>query len=102
MLREQAAVYDPEELSLLSNILDRAVATLPPDMQTAANRMEIAKVILTRAASGEIALASLMKFEDAGLLAAILPPGQAVRRDREQAVQSGGRNPVSAQNRGRR
>ena len=69
-------------------------------MQTPANRMEIAKIILTRAASGEIALAPLM--EDAGLLAAILPPGQAVHRDREHVIWSGARNPVSAQNRSRR
>ena len=63
MLREQTAVYDPEELTLLSKILDRAVATLPPAMQTPANRMEIAKILLTRAASGEVALAPLMKFD---------------------------------------
>jgi hypothetical protein len=100
MLREQTAVYDPEELSLLSNILDRAVATLPPDMQTPANRMEIAKIILTHAASGEIALAPLMK--DAGLLAAILPPGQAAHCDRQHVIRSGGRNPALAQNRSRR
>lgn len=63
MLRERNAVYDPEELSLLAKMLDRAVATLPPSMQTPANRMEIAKVILARAASGEAVLAPLMKFE---------------------------------------
>ena len=63
MLREQTAVYDPEEISLLAKILDRAVATLPPSMQTPANRIEIAKIILARAASGETALAPLMKFE---------------------------------------
>ena len=57
MLREQTAVFDPEELWLLSNIFDRAVATLPPWMQTPAIRMEIAKIILARAASGEVALA---------------------------------------------
>jgi hypothetical protein len=72
MLREQTAVFDPEELSLLSNILDRAVATLPPAMQTPANRMKIAKIILTSAASGEIALAPLM--EDARVLLAASPP----------------------------
>ena len=63
MLREQNAVYDPEELSLLAKILDRAVETLPPPMRTPANRMEIAKVILARAAAGEPELVPLMKFE---------------------------------------
>jgi hypothetical protein len=99
MLREQTAVYDPEELSILSNILDRAVATLPPDMQTPANRMEIAKVILTRAASGEIALAPVIDTE---LLAAILPPGRTAHRDREHVIRAGALHSVSAQTRSRR
>jgi hypothetical protein len=63
MSREQTAVYDPEELSFLANIFDSAVATLPPSMRTPANRKEIAKIILARAAAGEPALAPLIKFE---------------------------------------
>jgi hypothetical protein len=62
MLREPISVYDPEELSLLGRIFERSVATLPPAMQTPANRMEIARIILERAAAGESDLAPLMKF----------------------------------------
>jgi hypothetical protein len=61
MLRERSAVYDPEELSLLGKIFDQAVAALPATMQTPANRTEIAKIILRRAAAGD-ELATLMKL----------------------------------------
>jgi len=53
MLRERGVAYDPEELSLLGNIFDQAVASLPPTMRTPINRTQIAKNILERAAIGE-------------------------------------------------
>ncbi len=53
MLSEQSSAYDPEELSLLGDIFDRTVASLPATMRTPFNRTEIAKNILTRAAAGE-------------------------------------------------
>jgi hypothetical protein len=53
MLSEQSSAYDPEELSLLGDIFDRTVASLPATMRTPFNRAEIAKNILTRAAAGE-------------------------------------------------
>ena len=61
MLSDRTAVYDPEELSLLGRVFEQSVATLPPTMRTAANRTEIAKIILERAAAGE-PLAPLMTF----------------------------------------
>ena len=62
MLPEMSTVFDPEELSLLGNIFDQAVAALPATMQTQTNRTEIAKIILGRAAAGELHLTDLMKF----------------------------------------
>lgn len=62
MMRERAAVYDPEELALLGIIFEQSVATLPPAMRTPANRTAIAKIIFERAAAGEPDLAPLMKF----------------------------------------
>jgi hypothetical protein len=53
MVREQSAVYEPEELSLLGGIFDRVVASLPAAMRTPVNRAEIARNILTCAAAGE-------------------------------------------------
>lgn len=53
MLREQSAVYEPEELSLLGGIFDRVVASLPSAMQTPVKRAEIARNILRCAAAGE-------------------------------------------------
>jgi hypothetical protein len=57
MLREGNGVYDPEELALLGNVFDQAVAGLPPAMRTPANRIEIAKIILRCAAIGTVELA---------------------------------------------
>jgi hypothetical protein len=48
-----SAVYYPEELSLLGQILDQAVQSLPLNMRTPQNRMAIAKNILACAATGE-------------------------------------------------
>ena len=53
MLPDQSAVYYPEELSLLGQILDQAVQSLPLSMQTPHNRVAIAKNILAYAAAGE-------------------------------------------------
>lgn len=61
MLRERSAVYDPEELSLLGKMFDQAVAALPATMQTPANRTEIAKIILRRAAADD-ELEALMRL----------------------------------------
>jgi hypothetical protein len=48
----QSAAYDPEELSLLGDVLDRAVEALPPGMRTTSNRRAIARNILELAATG--------------------------------------------------
>jgi hypothetical protein len=53
MLGERDVVYYPEELSLLGSIFDQAIASLPAAERTPANRTEIAKNILRRAAAGE-------------------------------------------------
>jgi hypothetical protein len=59
---ERSAIYCPEELSLLGTIFDQAVASLPATMQTPANRTEIAKIVMDRAAAGERELLPLIKF----------------------------------------
>ena len=43
MLRDQGVVYFPEELSLLGDILDQVVESLPTAMRTPYNRVQIAK-----------------------------------------------------------
>jgi hypothetical protein len=53
MLPDQSAVYYPEELSLLAQILDQVVQSLPPSMRTPQNRAAIAKNILACVATGE-------------------------------------------------
>ena len=53
MLADQSAVYDPEELALLGQVLDEAVRSLPANLRTARIRTEIAKNILACAATGE-------------------------------------------------
>ena len=53
MLGERDVVYYPEDLSLLGRIFDQAIASVPAAMRTDANRTEIAKNILRRAAAGE-------------------------------------------------
>jgi hypothetical protein len=62
MSDERSAIYGPEELSLLGTIFDQAVASLPATMQTQANRTEIAKIVMDRAAAGEHELLPLMRF----------------------------------------
>ena len=53
MLPDQSAVYYSEELSLLGQILDQAMQSLPLSMRTPQNRAVIAKNILACAAAGE-------------------------------------------------
>ena len=53
MFSDQSAVYYPEELVLLGTILDQAVQSLPPDLQTPGNRAALAQNILVCAARGE-------------------------------------------------
>ncbi len=69
MLPNQSAVFYPEDLSLLGQVFDHAVESLPPSMRTPHNRVEIAKNILARAATGErdpveLELATLTNFRD--------------------------------------
>ena len=53
MLPSGSAVYDPEKLYLLGQVLDETVQSLPVRMRTLSNRMEIARNILACAATGE-------------------------------------------------
>src|SRR4029079_5791373 len=53
MLRDQSVVYFPEQLSLLGDILDQVVESLPTAMRTPYNRVQIAKNLLACAATGE-------------------------------------------------
>ena len=53
MLPDRSAVYYPEELSLLGQILDQAMQSLPPSMGTPHNRATIARNLLVCAARGE-------------------------------------------------
>ena len=62
MSDERTAIYGPEELSLLGTIFDQAIASLPATMRTPANRTEIAKIVMDRAAAGERELLPLMRF----------------------------------------
>jgi hypothetical protein len=68
MLPIQSAAYCPEELSLLGDVLDCAVASLPPSLRTTGNRMAIARNILNLAATGvrdplELQLAATMNLK---------------------------------------
>jgi hypothetical protein len=49
----EGAVYYPEDLSLLGQVLDRVMQSLPPNLRTPYNRAEIAKNILACAHAGE-------------------------------------------------
>ena len=53
MLPDQCAVYYPEELSLLGEVLDQVVQLLPRSMLTPHIHAAIAKNILACAATGE-------------------------------------------------
>jgi hypothetical protein len=49
----ESAVYQPEELRLLGDVLDEVVQSLPPNLRTSANRVAIARNILACALTGE-------------------------------------------------
>ena len=53
MSPDRSGVYYPEELSLLADVLNQAVESLPTVMRTPGNRAEIARSILACAATGE-------------------------------------------------
>jgi hypothetical protein len=53
MLGDQSVVYYPEELSLLGDILDQVLESLPAAMRTPYNRTQIAKKLMACAATGE-------------------------------------------------
>ena len=53
MSPDRSGVYYPEELSLLGQVLNQAVESLPTIMRTPGNRAEIARNILACAATGE-------------------------------------------------
>ncbi len=53
MLSYESAVYYPEELLLLGNVLDQVMQSLPPNLRTPYNRAAIAKNILACARAGE-------------------------------------------------
>jgi len=64
---DESAVYYPEDLLLLGNVLDGAVASLPTCVRTLENRRAIAKNIFACAAAGErdpvrLELAALMNL----------------------------------------
>jgi hypothetical protein len=65
MAPDQSATYCPEDLSLLGQVFDSAVESLPPRLRTAGNRTAIARNILACAATGvrdtsELQLAATM------------------------------------------
>jgi hypothetical protein len=53
MLSNEGAVYLPEELCLLGSVLDQVVQSLPANLRTPYNRVEIARNILACADTGE-------------------------------------------------
>jgi hypothetical protein len=53
MLPAESAVYYPEELSMLGNVLDQVVQSLPPDLRTPYNRVALAQNVLACASTGE-------------------------------------------------
>ena len=54
MSSQRNVIYSPEDLTYMGNIFDQAVASLPATMRTKANRIEIAKIVIERAAAGEL------------------------------------------------
>ena len=53
MSYDESAVYQPEDLHLLGEVLDEVVQSLPPNLRTTANRVAIARNILACALTGE-------------------------------------------------
>lgn len=79
MLLQHSGVYDPEDLTVLGAIFDKAVASMPACMRTPENRITIAKLVLERTAASQSGLASLM------LLLDTLPSVHAVERRSEES-----------------
>ncbi|BAC47281.1 NolY [Bradyrhizobium diazoefficiens USDA 110] len=50
-LSQDRGVYHPEDLQILGRLFDQTVAALPAALRTSANRLTIAKLILSRAAA---------------------------------------------------
>jgi len=50
---KESAVYQPEDLRLLGEVLDDVVRSLPPNLRTFDNRVAIARNILASAVTGE-------------------------------------------------
>jgi len=59
MSREGCVVYDPEQLSLMGVIFDRTFGSLPREMRTPFNRMQMAKNLMSCIDSGELDPAEL-------------------------------------------
>jgi len=53
MSRAQSVVFYPEDLSLLGNVFDQAIDSIPASMRTPSNKTLIARSILVEAAAGE-------------------------------------------------
>jgi hypothetical protein len=53
MSYDESAVYQPEDLRLLGEVLDEVVQSLPPNLRTSANQVAIARNILACALTGE-------------------------------------------------
>ncbi|MCK1730705.1 hypothetical protein, partial [Bradyrhizobium sp. 142] len=51
--KQYGDLFYPEDLRILANIFDQAVADLPPDRRTIANRTQIAKLVLARGTTRE-------------------------------------------------
>lgn len=62
VIQDYRSVCDPEQLSVLARIFNDAVAALPENMRTHANRKRIAKLILGRAIIAEFELGLLIKL----------------------------------------
>ncbi len=62
VIQDYRSVCEPEQLSVLARIFDDAVAALPEEMRTPANRRQIAALILGRAAIAEFELGLLVRF----------------------------------------
>ncbi|UVO35624.1 NolY [Bradyrhizobium arachidis] len=50
-LSRDRGVYHPEDLQILGRLFDQTVAALPAALRTSANRLTIAKLILSRGAA---------------------------------------------------
>lgn len=62
VIQDYRSLCDPEQLSALGRIYDHAVAALPEEMRTHANRKRIAKLVLGRAVVAELDLGLLIRF----------------------------------------